>query len=258
MSASGGFWPGEAPSAAEEEDVQEPDETRVESLAWPQPHEQEPQAETEPESEPEPEVEVEPASVAEPQTQPQLEPEPAVEEEIAEEPVRVPIGHLPGELDIPDGVAVLEGSPSGAERTVAVVVSRFNGEISNRLLESALGTLTAAGVSDERVTVMPVPGAFELPIGAMALAKTRRYSCVIALGCVVRGETAHFEYVAGEAASGLQLAGLETGVPVAFGVLTVDTTEQAEARIDKGAEAVRSALEMADLFSQLRAAAQGS
>jgi len=100
--------------------------------------------------------------------------------------------------------------------------------------------------------VMPVPGAFELPIGAMALAKTRRYSCVIALGCVVRGETAHFEYVAGEAASGLQLAGLETGVPVAFGVLTVDTTEQAEARVDKGAEAARAALEMADLFAQVR------
>jgi 6,7-dimethyl-8-ribityllumazine synthase len=107
-------------------------------------------------------------------------------------------------------------------------------------------------VADERITVMPVPGAFELPIGAMALAKTRRYSCVIALGCVVRGETAHFEYVAGEAASGLQLAGLETGVPVAFGVLTVDTAEQAEARVDKGAEAARAALEMADLFSQVR------
>jgi 6,7-dimethyl-8-ribityllumazine synthase len=147
---------------------------------------------------------------------------------------------------------VLEGSPSGADRTVGIVVSRFNGEISNRLLESALETLTAAGVAEERITVMPVPGAFELPIGAMALAKTRRYSCVIALGCVVRGETAHFDYVAGEAASGLQLAGLETGVPVAFGVLTVDTTEQAEARVDKGADAARAALEMADLFSQVR------
>ena len=75
---------------------------------------------------------------------------------------------------------------------------------------------------------------------------------MIALGCVVRGETAHFDYIAGEAASGLQLAGLETGVPVAFGVLTVDTAEQAEARIDKGADVARSALEMADLFSQVR------
>ena len=158
----------------------------------------------------------------------------------------------PGELDIPDGIAVLEGAPSGADRDVGIVVSRFNGEISNRLLESALEALDAAGVAEERITVMPVPGAFELPIGAMALAKTRRYSCVIALGCVIRGETAHFEYVAGEAASGLQLAGLETGVPVAFGVLTVDTLEQAEARVDKGADAARAALEMADIFSQVR------
>jgi len=106
--------------------------------------------------------------------------------------------------------------------------------------------------------VMAVPGAFELPLAAMALAKTRRYACIVALGCVVRGETAHFEYVASEAASGLQLAALETGVPVAFGVLTVESVEQAEARIDKGAEAVRSALEMADAFSQLRASAAQS
>ena len=78
---------------------------------------------------------------------------------------------------------------------------------------------------------MPVPGAFELPLAAMALAKTRRYACVVALGCVIRGETPHFDYVACEAASGLQLAALETGVPVAFGVLTVDMVEQAEARV---------------------------
>ena len=89
----------------------------------------------------------------------------------------------------------------------------------------------------------------------MALAKTRRYSCVVALGCVIRGETPHFDFVAGEAASGLQLAAIETGIPVSFGVLTCDTAEQAEARVDKGADAVRTALEMADLFSQLRTAA---
>ncbi len=234
--SSGGFWPGEAP-AAEQEDVEEPEATVAEAPGWPQ------QAEEEPRTEPE----AEPAAAAEASV-----PEPAEEEEGEEEPEVAPAGHVPGELDIPDGVAVLEGSPSGADRTVGVVVSRFNGEISNRLLESALEALSAAGVAEDRITVMPVPGAFELPIGAMALAKTRRYSCVIALGCVLRGETAHFEYVAGEAASGLQLAGLETGVPVAFGVLTVDTTEQAEARVDKGADAARAALEMADLFSQVR------
>jgi 6,7-dimethyl-8-ribityllumazine synthase len=193
--------------------------------------------------------EQEPTGEAEPAAAAVAEPE---EEPEAEAAAVAPAGHAPGELDIPDGVAVLEGSPSGADRTVGLVVSRFNGEISNRLLESALEALAAAGVSEERVTVMPVPGAFELPIGAMALAKTRRYSCVVALGCVIRGETAHFEYVAGEAASGLQLAGLETGVPVAFGVLTVDTAEQAEERIEKGADAARAALEMADLFSQVR------
>jgi 6,7-dimethyl-8-ribityllumazine synthase len=240
MSATEGFWPGEAPRATEEqEDVQEPEATvaEPEPVGWPEPHEEEP-----PEPEAEPKAQ---ASVAQP------EPE-AEEDEAEEEPQVVPIGHVPGEVDIPDGVAVLEGSPSGADRTVGIVVARFNGEISNQLLESALEALAAAGVAEERITVMPVPGAFELPIGAMALAKTRRYSCVIALGCVMRGETAHFEYVAGEAASGLQLAGLETGVPVAFGVLTVDTAEQAEARVDKGADAARAALEMADLFSQVR------
>src|SRR5579884_2834439 len=243
MSATGGFWPGEAP-AAEQEDVQEPEATVAEPapLAWPEPHEEEA-------------TEAEPA--VERAEEAEAEPEAEDEDEVAEEPESAPVEHVPGEVDIPEGVAVLEGSPSGADRTVGVVVSRFNGEISNRLLESALEALTAAGVSEERVTVMPVPGAFELPIGAMALAKTRRYSCVVALGCVVRGETAHFEFVASEAASGIQLAGLETGVPVAFGVLTVDTAEQAEARADRGADAARAALEMADLFSQVRKQARG-
>jgi hypothetical protein len=121
MSATEGFWPGEAPPATEEQDdVQEPEATvaEPEPLAWPQPHEEEPEAEAEPKAQ---------ASVAQP------EPE-AEEDEAEEEPEVVPIGHVPGEVDIPDGVAVLEGSPSGADRTVGIVVSRFNGEISNRLL----------------------------------------------------------------------------------------------------------------------------
>jgi 6,7-dimethyl-8-ribityllumazine synthase len=163
--------------------------------------------------------------------------------------------HAPGDLDIPDGVEVLEGSPNGARRGVAVVVARFNGEITSRLLDAALDELESAGVSRDSITVMPVPGAFELPLGAMALAKTRRYACIVALGCIVRGDTPHFDFVAGEAASGLQLAALETGVPVSFGVLTLESVEQAESRIDKGAEAVRSALEMADAFARLRATA---
>ena len=163
--------------------------------------------------------------------------------------------HAEGALDIPDGVQVLEGSPEGGRRGIAVVVARFNGEITSRLLTGALEELDRAGVAREAVTVVPVPGAFELPLAALALAKTRRYSCIVALGCVIRGETAHFEFVAGEAASGLQLAAIETGVPVSFGVLTTESAEQAEARLDKGAEAARTALEWADLFTQLRASA---
>jgi 6,7-dimethyl-8-ribityllumazine synthase len=178
------------------------------------------------------------------------------EEEEREQPSEEQLQHAYGELDIPDDVNVLEGMPDGTRRGVAIVASRFNGEITNQLLEAALEELDEAGVRREAVTVMPVPGAFELPLAAMALAKTRRYACVVALGCVVRGETPHFDFIASEAASGLQLAALETGVPVAFGVLTVDVKEQALARISKGAEAVRTALEMADAFAQLRATAR--
>ena len=163
--------------------------------------------------------------------------------------------HAGGDLRLPDGVSVLAGEARGGRRPLAIVVSRFNGGVTNRLLERALDELETLGVERELVTVMPVPGAFELPLAAMALAKTRRYSCVVALGCVIRGETPHFDFVAGEAASGLQLAALETGVPVSFGVLTVDTAEQAEARIDRAADAVRSALEMVDVFARLRASA---
>jgi 6,7-dimethyl-8-ribityllumazine synthase len=103
---------------------------------------------------------------------------------------------------------------------------------------------------------MPVPGAFELPLAAMALAKTRRYACIVALGCVIRGETSHFDFVAGEAASGLQLAAIETGVPISFGLLTCETREQALARVERAGDAARTALEMADLFGRLRATAR--
>jgi 6,7-dimethyl-8-ribityllumazine synthase len=183
---------------------------------------------------------------------PAVEPEPAAEQPEAEPAAQ----HAEGELRVPEGYTVLSGGVDG-RRAVGVVVSRFNGEITNRLLERALEELEEVGVPREAIMVMPVPGAFELPLAAMALAKTRRYACVVALGCVIRGETPHFDYVASEAASGLQLAAIETGVPVSFGVLTVDTREQAEERIDRAADAVRTALEMADVFSQLRAQAAG-
>ena len=164
--------------------------------------------------------------------------------------------HAEGDFSVPEGYGTLEGKPEGSRRAVGIVVSRFNGAVTSRLLEGALVELERAGVARESVTVMPVPGAFELPIAAMALAKTRRYACIVALGCVIRGDTPHFDFVAGEAASGLQLAALETGVPVAFGVLTLEQADQADDRLEKGAEAVRTGLEMADVFAQLRAAAQ--
>ena len=195
-------------------------------------------------------------------------PQPAVEEELEEqvEPglaeddgsgiaVEPSLEHAAGDLDIPEGYAVLEGVADGGRRAVGIVVARFNGQVTSQLLERALEELDTAGVRREAITIMVVPGAFELPIAATALAKTRRFACIVALGCVIRGDTPHFEYVASEAASGLQLAALETGVPVSFGVLTLTRVEQADARVEKGAEAVRSALEMADVFSHLRAAA---
>jgi 6,7-dimethyl-8-ribityllumazine synthase len=176
------------------------------------------------------------------------------------EPVAEPVAetpeHAPGRFEVPSGYQVLSGTPSGGRKSVAVVVAKFNGEITSRLLERALDELESAGVARDAVTIVPVPGAFELPLAAIGLAKTRRYACVVALGCVIRGETPHFDFVAGEAASGLQLAAIETGVPVSFGLLTTETLEQAEERIDRAADAVRSALEMADVFTQLRAAAR--
>jgi 6,7-dimethyl-8-ribityllumazine synthase len=193
-------------------------------------------------------------AVPEPAPEPD-EPDVSDEEGTAIAVAPLSLEHAAGELDIPEGYAVLEGVADGGRRAVGVVVSRFNGNVTSRLLARTLEELDLAGVRREAITIMVVPGAFELPVAATALAKTRRFACIVALGCVIRGDTPHFDYVASEAASGLQLAALETGVPVAFGVLTLERIEQADARIEKGAEAVRSALEMADVFSHLRAAA---
>jgi 6,7-dimethyl-8-ribityllumazine synthase len=227
---------------------QKPEVEEPRSLAVPRTEVEEPEPQVE-EAAPE---QVEPS---EPLDEPEPEPEPEPEGEGAPMPIELSHEHAAGELEIPDGYAVLEGDADGGRRAVGVVVARFNGAVTSRLLERALEELAAAGVRREAITIMVVPGAFELPLAATALAKTRRFACVVALGCVIRGDTPHFDYVASEAASGLQLAALETGVPVSFGVLTLDRVEQAEARFEKGAEAVRSALEMADVFSHLRAAA---
>ena len=166
--------------------------------------------------------------------------------------------HAAGELRVPDGYRVFAGPPNGSRRSVGIAVSRFNGAVTSRLLEGALAELATAGVAPEAIEIMPGPGAFERPPAAPARATPRRYSCVLAIGCVIRGETPHFDYVSSEAASGVQLAALETGVPVSFGVLTCDTLEQAEARAggrrgNKGTEAARSALELVESLAQLRA-----
>jgi 6,7-dimethyl-8-ribityllumazine synthase len=149
-------------------------------------------------------------------------------------------------IEIPSDVELLEGEPRSTRRGVGIVASRDVPAATNTMLTAAFAALEEAGVGREHVTVMLVPGAFELALGAMALAKTRRYSCVIALG-----DASDSAVIAAEAASGLQLAGLETGIPVAFGVLT-DGGDPAE----RGADAVRRGLEMADLFQQLRASAK--
>ena len=163
--------------------------------------EPEPEPELAPEPEPEPELEpIEAVAVVEEvaeadvviEDEPALEEEPVVEEEEASLPVAplaeaVPTEHAPGELLIPPGVEVLAGGPHGFRRNVAVVVSRFNGDITTGLLDSALTALRECNVGDDAVTIVPVPGAFELPLTALALAKTRRYACVVALGCIIRG-----------------------------------------------------------------------
>jgi 6,7-dimethyl-8-ribityllumazine synthase len=135
------------------------------------------------------------------------------------------------------------GEHDAAGLRFAVVVARFNSEITEKLLASARRALDQAKASDAEIFY--VPGAFELPLAAKMLAHTHCYHAIIALGAVIRGGTPHFDYVAGEAARGLQQVALETGLPVAFGVLTTDTREQAEARVEKGFDAAMTAIEMA-------------
>ena len=141
----------------------------------------------------------------------------------------------------------------------ALVVSRFNSFITDRLLAGALEALEAAGAGAENIEVVRVPGSFEIPLTAKKLAAGGRADAVIAIGCILRGETAHFDYVASEVARGVQLAQLDTGVPVIFCVLTCDTLEQAIDRAglksgNKGYDAGCAAAEMANLSKQLRQA----
>jgi 6,7-dimethyl-8-ribityllumazine synthase len=153
--------------------------------------------------------------------------------------------------------ATFQGELQGAGLRIGVVVSRFNEVVTARLLSGARSALERHGVRDEDVDVAWVPGAFELPLVARRMAESRRYDAVVCLGAVIRGETPHFEYVAGEAARGIGQAARETGVPVSFGVITPNTLEQALDRAggkvgNKGYDAAVNAIEMANLMRQLR------
>jgi 6,7-dimethyl-8-ribityllumazine synthase len=143
-------------------------------------------------------------------------------------------------------------STAGAGRRVGIVLSRFNPEIGEGLLAGALRALREAGVADDDVTLVSVPGALETPPVLQRLAQSRRYDALVALGAVIRGDTYHFEIVANESAAGVAGVQLDCGIPIGNGILTCDTDEQARARMDaKGYEATQAALELANLLSAL-------
>jgi 6,7-dimethyl-8-ribityllumazine synthase len=151
---------------------------------------------------------------------------------------------------------VIEGQLTAAGLRFAIIVSRFNSFITERLLTGALDALTRTGCDPETVDVVKVPGSWEVPLVAGELAKQHRYDAIICLSCVIRGETPHFDYVAGEAAKGVAQAAAASGVPVAFGVLTTNTLEQAIDRAgakggNKGYDAAMTAVEMANLMRKL-------
>jgi 6,7-dimethyl-8-ribityllumazine synthase len=153
----------------------------------------------------------------------------------------------------------IEGGLSAAGLRFGIVVSRFNNFITERLLAAAVDALERAGAASKEVDVVHVPGSFELPLTAKKLAATGRYDALIAIGCVIRGETSHYDYVCSETARGLQLAQMDSGVPIMFCVLTCDTLEQAIDRAglkggNKGFEAGLGAIEMAQLSRKLRGA----
>ena len=146
----------------------------------------------------------------------------------------------------------IEPNLNGRDRRVAVVVSRFNGEIGEGLLRSALRALSEAGVSNDNTKIVSVPGALETPLALQRLAQTGDFDALVALGAVIRGETYHFEIVANESAAGLSSVQLEFGIPIGNGILTCDTEAQARARMDtKGYEAAQAALELANLLDAI-------
>jgi 6,7-dimethyl-8-ribityllumazine synthase len=152
---------------------------------------------------------------------------------------------------------IWEGALAAKGFSFGIVVSRFNEFISGRLLEGALDALRRHGAEEDRISVVKVPGSFEIPLTAKRLAASGRYDAVVCLGAVIRGATPHFDYIASEVSKGVAAASLATGVPIAFGVLTTDSIEQAVERAgtkggNKGFDAACSAIEMANLFRELK------
>jgi 6,7-dimethyl-8-ribityllumazine synthase len=159
-------------------------------------------------------------------------------------------------------MAEFSGTPTGEQRRFAVVASRFNHEIVERLVDGALDALVRHGAAADDVDVVWVPGAWELPLAARRLLASERYHAIVAVGAVIRGDTPHFDYVAGEASRGLASASVDFDTPIGFGLLTCDNDEQAAARSGgahgkKGWDAALAALEMADLFDRLDGSEEG-
>lgn len=151
---------------------------------------------------------------------------------------------------------IIEGLLTGVEGKVAIVAARFNQLIVDRLIEGAEDAFTRHGVADDQLDLVWVPGSFELPLTAKRLAQSQQYIAVVCLGCVIQGETDHYDYVCGQTASGIASVALETGIPVIFGVLTCDTLEQAMNRAggkagNKGSDAALAAIEMVSVLKQL-------
>ncbi|MBI5644114.1 MAG: 6,7-dimethyl-8-ribityllumazine synthase [Deltaproteobacteria bacterium] len=151
---------------------------------------------------------------------------------------------------------MIEGNLSAKGLKVALVVSRFNDFISERLLEGAIDTFLRSGAGDADMDVVKVPGSYEIPVIAKNLADSGNYDAIVCLGCVIRGSTPHFDYVAGEAAKGIARVALDSGVPISFGVITADNLEQAIERAgtksgNKGRDAALTAIEMANLIKTL-------
>ncbi len=157
---------------------------------------------------------------------------------------------------------VIQGMLTVRNEKFCIIVSRFNEFISSKLLSGALDELIRHGVNDDNIDVIWVPGAFEIPVTAKKAAKSSKYSAIITLGAVIKGSTSHFDYVCAEVSKGVAAVSLDTGVPVAFGVLTCDNIEQAIERAgtkagNKGSDAAKTAIEMADLMSKIQVNCDG-